>query len=275
MEFALINGLRSVPAPKLYGECPLCGKSVIAKCGPQVIWHWAHKGRRSCDPWWENEGPWHRSWKSHFPSEYHEVIAYDSQGEKHIADLKLPDGLVIELQHSSMTIDEMRRRESFYDKMIWIGDAEPFRKNITIFDPLPNPKLRFVDDLVFFPPHPEWRRNRVSIKGSYESLILTRRSKSIAGSSLIEIESGRIISEDFDSTYVGHHLFLWIKPREIWYQTTRPTFFDFGDGRVGKLMRYRSGQELWCLKLRRQSDLVDLLRSRPNHLALEAMKMEG
>lgn len=269
MEFALLNGLRSLPVPRSNGECQFCGHPVIAKCGPQLIWHWAHRRRYSCDPWWENEGPWHRSWKNHFPSEFREVVAYDSLGEKHIADLKLPDGLVIELQHSSMTIDEMRSRESFYDKMIWIVDAEPFIRNITIFDPLPNPKLPFVDDLIFYPPHPAWRRDRVSQKGSYKSLIVTRRSKNVPGSSMVEIESGRTITEDFDATYVGHHLFLWMRPRAIWYQTTRPTFLDFGDGRIAKIMRYREEKDIWCLKLKRRDEFINFLRSRISYLAAD------
>jgi competence protein CoiA len=262
MEFALVNGIRSVPSPKLTGECQVCRRPVIAKCGPQLIWHWAHKRKFSCDPWWENEGHWHRTWKNYFPTEFHEIVAHDSLGEKHIADLKLADGLVIELQHSSMSIDEMRSREVFYDKMIWIVDAEPFRKNITIFDPLPNPKLPFVNDLVFISPDPLWRRNRVTQKGSYNSLMLTRRSKYVLGSSLVEIESGRTIEEDFDSTYRGHHLFLWMRPREIWYKTDRPTFLDFGDGFIGKLMRYREGQEMWCIKLIPRIDFINRLRSR-------------
>ena len=54
-------------------------------------------------------------------------------GEKHIADLCLPDGLVIELQHSAMSLGEMRSREAFYKRMIWVVDAAPFAANLSIF----------------------------------------------------------------------------------------------------------------------------------------------
>lgn len=85
------------------GLCPYCGSEVIAKCGRIKIWHWAHKGMSSCDPWWENETEWHRTWKNHFPLEWQEQIARDPiSGETHIADVKTPHGLVIEFQHSSI-----------------------------------------------------------------------------------------------------------------------------------------------------------------------------
>lgn len=125
MEVALVNGERATPAPGLKGECPLCGKPAQAKCGPIIRWHWAHAGRRHCDPWMENEGPWHRAWKALFPFEWQEVVAYDHTGEKHIADVKRPDGTVVELQNSPMSIEEMQSREDFYgDRMMWIVNAE-------------------------------------------------------------------------------------------------------------------------------------------------------
>lgn len=97
---------------------------MIAKCGRVKVWHWAHKGRLSCDPWWENETEWHRNWKDQFPLEWQEQIAIDpATGEKHIADVRTPDGLVIEFQHSPIAPEEIRRREAFYGNMIWIVDG--------------------------------------------------------------------------------------------------------------------------------------------------------
>lgn len=122
--------------------------------------HWAHKGRRICDPWWENEGEGHRAWKHFFPRDYHEVVQYDLTGEKHIADLKLPSGLVVELQHSAMSHEEMRSREAFYENMVWIVAADPFRKNLHIFHPLLDPTEPFAADLSFVCPVPEWRNNQ-------------------------------------------------------------------------------------------------------------------
>ena len=96
--------------------------------------------------------------------------------------------------------------------------------------------------------------------------MFTRRSKQSYGDSIDWFVGGDTIEEDFDSTYVGHHLFLWIKPRDIWYKTTRSVFLDFGNGSVGKLMRYRSDQEVWCIKLASKVSLIKHLLTRSTHL---------
>lgn len=46
MELALVDGIRSFPGPGLHGSCQACGRGMIPKCGEQIVWHWAHKGRR-------------------------------------------------------------------------------------------------------------------------------------------------------------------------------------------------------------------------------------
>ena len=61
MRYALINGERHEAEHRLVGTCPGCAQAMIAKCGDQRIHHWAHKGRRVCDPWWEPETPLHRA----------------------------------------------------------------------------------------------------------------------------------------------------------------------------------------------------------------------
>ena len=47
----------------------------------------------------------------------------ENTGEKHVADVKTPSGVVVEVQHSRISEDELRSREAFYDDMIWIVDA--------------------------------------------------------------------------------------------------------------------------------------------------------
>lgn len=88
MKFALINDQKVVATTGAKGFCPSCGSALIAKCGEVNVNHWAHKGRRNCDPWWENESEWHRAWKDKFPIEWQEIIQHDNSGEKHIADVK-------------------------------------------------------------------------------------------------------------------------------------------------------------------------------------------
>ena len=124
MKFALVGGERQQPQPKTRGACVSCGNEMIAKCGKRVIWHWAHKSRTPCDPWWENETDWHRSWKNRFPENWQEVPMFDRKsGEKHIADIRTEHGLVIEFQRSGIHPDEVRARESFYKNMIWVVDG--------------------------------------------------------------------------------------------------------------------------------------------------------
>ncbi|NCN85412.1 MAG: hypothetical protein GW808_02035 [Sphingomonadales bacterium] len=124
MKFGLIDGQRVEPQPKLKALCPNCGQDLIAKCGRVKVWHWAHKGRKHCDQWWENETDWHRDWKNQFPVDWQERVHFDSAtGEKHIADVKTPHGLVIEIQHSTIDTTEVQCREEFYKNMIWIIDG--------------------------------------------------------------------------------------------------------------------------------------------------------
>ncbi|WP_208116649.1 MULTISPECIES: hypothetical protein [unclassified Rhizobium] len=107
----------------------MCGSAVVAKCGPRVVHHWAHKGRRNCDPWWENETEWHRQWKNHFPEECREISHIAEDGEIHRSDIKTPHGVYIEVQHSAMTDAERKSREEFYKNLIWVIDGQPFKKN--------------------------------------------------------------------------------------------------------------------------------------------------
>lgn len=76
-----------------------------------------------CDHWWENETQWHRDWKNCFPEEWQEVVHFAADGEKHIADVKTPSGLVIEFQRSAIKPEEQFSREKFYKNMIWIVDG--------------------------------------------------------------------------------------------------------------------------------------------------------
>ena len=130
MKFALIDGKRREPQPKLTGHCPSCGEVVTAKCGTQRVWHWAHKGRLTCDPWWEPEGEWHRAWKNQFPVSWQEIpLRSKETGELHIADIRTPGGLVIEFQHSAIDPAEQAAREAFYGNMLWVVDGTRLKRD--------------------------------------------------------------------------------------------------------------------------------------------------
>lgn len=123
MKFADIQGQRQEARPGHSGMCPSCGAAVVAKCGDHRVWHWAHRGVRMCDQWWEPETEWHRNWKNHFPVDWQEVVQVAQSGERHVADVKTASGMVIEFQHSFLKEDERMAREVFYRKMVWVVDG--------------------------------------------------------------------------------------------------------------------------------------------------------
>jgi hypothetical protein len=120
MKYALVDGQRQEPQPGLSGICPNCTWPMVAKCGDINIWHWAHRGGRICDPWWEQETKWHRAWKEEFPNEWHECRHQADNGEWHIADVKTDKGWVLEFQHSHIHPEERRARNAFYEKLVWV-----------------------------------------------------------------------------------------------------------------------------------------------------------
>jgi competence protein CoiA len=123
MKYALVNRQRQEAHPNLLGQCVFCGDPMVAKCGEIKIWHWAHRGKRVCDPWKENETEWHRAWKGHFPADWQERIHTAENGERHIADVKTIKDWVIEFQHSHLKPIERRARNDFYKKLVWVVDG--------------------------------------------------------------------------------------------------------------------------------------------------------
>lgn len=121
MQYALDrSGVRIEANRGTYGICPGCQMSLIPKCGVVKAHHWAHIGGQ-CDPWWEPESPWHRKWKTYFQPQCREVVMLN-----HRADIRRPDGVVLELQHSPISAEEIRAREVFYNHMVWIVDGTRF-----------------------------------------------------------------------------------------------------------------------------------------------------
>jgi competence protein CoiA len=124
MKYAQVNGQRQEAGPGILGSCLNCGRPMVAKCGEIKIWHWAHRGIRLCDPWWENETEWHRAWKAAFPESWQEVGHEAPGGEKHIADIKTEAGWVLEFQHSHIDPQERDARNAFYINLVWVVDGQ-------------------------------------------------------------------------------------------------------------------------------------------------------
>ncbi|GHZ98469.1 CoiA-like domain protein [Vibrio cholerae] len=149
MRYSYVNNIKVEPAKGLSGICPCCGSETIAKCGNYRVHYWAHKNKHQCDPWWENESEWHRSWKGHFPVECQEIVFVNNQtNEKHIADVYSPTKIVIEIQSYPIDDEEARVREAYYGNMIWIvngckNDFDPINFNLSVYGPhTENPFLR-------------------------------------------------------------------------------------------------------------------------------------
>lgn len=107
------------PSPSSRGRCPSCAGEVIARCGQVNAWHWAHVAGHDCDSWAEPSTDWHRAYQRMVPRERCEVRMGD-----HRADLVGMDGFVVELQHSSIAVQEIAEREAHYGKkMMWLFDA--------------------------------------------------------------------------------------------------------------------------------------------------------
>lgn len=116
-------GSRARPRPGASGTCPSCSGAVRAKCGQVNVWHWAHRAGGECDLWSEAMTDWHWGYQSIVPADRCEVVM-----GTHRADVVTPDGYVVELQHSSVSIDDIRAREAHYGpKMYWLFDAREAR----------------------------------------------------------------------------------------------------------------------------------------------------
>ena len=119
------DGTKILPAYSgQHAICPGCRGEVIARCGRINIWHWGHVSGVDCDTWAEPLSLWHLQWQSYLAQQGAEIeVTMERGGTTHRADAVLKNGTVVELQHSSISVDEIEKREKFYGNLIWIFDA--------------------------------------------------------------------------------------------------------------------------------------------------------
>lgn len=138
MLYAIKDGERQLAEPQSRAICPDCSGVMLAKCGQIVIWHWAHESLADCDGWAEGESQWHLEWKSLFPADCVEV-----RMPPHRADIAI-NGKIIELQHSSISVEAITERESFYGKgLLWLFDASGWIDNVSFRQPPGKPYHSF------------------------------------------------------------------------------------------------------------------------------------
>jgi len=233
-----VNGEPTEPFPKGRGACPTCASEMIAKCGSRVMHHWAHHRARNCDPWWENETPWHREWKNRYPVNCREVSHTTVDGEVHRADVKTPTGIVIELQHSAMGDEERRARENFYKNLVWIVDGTVFYQNFDVYHMLPDPDSDVAQDIVWSKAKRHWNGAN---RGLFFRVSEAQKEDPSATKATVRggwIHSLREIEEDVKVAYRGHHQYDWVRPRRTWLNAACPVYIDFGGEYLGKLTVY-------------------------------------
>jgi len=260
MELALVNGFKREPFAGGRGNCEMCGSAMVSKCGPRVMHHWAHFGRRNCDPWWENETQWHRAWKSQFPVECREVVHVADDGEIHRADIKTPTGIVIEVQHSAMTDAERLSREAFYQNMVWVIDGTPFKQNFDFYHCLPDPKSEVAQDLL-------WFKAKRHMHGS-NSGIFMRMSEVKEHDPDVERTTWKGGGEmhflvhgypEIRSAYCGHQQYDWVRPRSTWLDATCPVYIDFGEDWLARLQTYDETGLLCIFRVTKRKFIHDVM----------------
>jgi hypothetical protein len=239
--------------------------------------HWAHAGRRNCDPWWENETAWHREWKSLFPEECREVSHTAPDGEIHRADIKTPTGIVIEVQHSGMTDAERISRESFYGNLVWVIDGSVFRQNFDIYHMLPDPASEMAQDIVW---DKASRGMHDVIQGMFFRLSENRddypkiTKAAIMGSGLLRVHSYSEIEEEVSASFCGHRQYDWVRPRRTWLDATCPVYIDLGDDLLVKLEIYdESG--LRCIRFVPKATFVADAMTDPVAQNIAARRIRG
>ena len=215
------------------GICEICHSDTVAKCGEKIMWHWAHKSKQSCDPWWENETEWHRKWKAEFPEQYREVtFECADTGERHRADIVTDKGMVVEIQNSPISLEELRSREAFYENLVWVVNGEKFKSRFEISETLlPSPQAAEFDDVVF------------AGVGKVAGTLFWRRSENpdaaLNPRSLVLIHSSRTIEQKIEEHYCGHHPFEWKNAHIAWLEASCPVLFDFGGEFLWRVEDYR------------------------------------
>ncbi|BAU55647.1 competence protein CoiA [Mucilaginibacter gotjawali] len=227
IRYANVDGQLREPTTGLKGICPGCGNYVIAKCGSIKIHHWAHTQRIDCDPWWEPMTQWHLDWQNNFAPAWREVIFRDEQsGEFHRADIHTPQGMTIEFQHSPLSSKELESRNTFYKKLIWVVNAQPFKEQFTFASATPNPKSLFLVDFYFVVDHNGLAKSpRFYVKDEYN----WHRQKGLLRSFTLEDPELRLVVEEFDKSEKQYWLFSWKNKVSGWLKSNAPVFLDFGD----------------------------------------------
>lgn len=112
--------------------CEGCGMRLIPKKGTQQIHHFAHASNVDCDPWSQSMTAWHIAGQDVMATLGARLeVPCDKGNVTHRADAVFDrHNTVVELQHSSMSLETFIERNEFYlrrfDNLVWLFDARGF-----------------------------------------------------------------------------------------------------------------------------------------------------
>jgi hypothetical protein len=176
-------------------------------------------------PFYRGETPWHRNWKKAFPAVCREICFSDNTiGQSHRADVHTPCGTTIEFQNSPLCIEELRSREEFYPKLVWILNGKKF-KGFRILKHLPDVDDPRLDNYEFC------HTDHLSMIRKSDLLLGRGRPK------VLSFHHPEIKNIPLTSYYYS---FCWKHPHRVWYEAKCPIIVDLG------------GHFLYQLKQRKQ-----------------------
>ena len=162
---------------------------------------------------YHKESAWHRNWKKAFPLEYREKsFCCQTTGELHRADVYTPCGTAIEFQNSPISVAEMKSREAFYPKIIWILNGKKF-KGFKILKNLPHPDDPKLKDY-------EFRKS--------DHLSMVRKAdvlRAVEVPKVLNFYHPEIKGVSITSNF--YH-FCWKQPHAVWFSATAAIIVDLG-----------------------------------------------
>jgi hypothetical protein len=171
------------------------------------------------------ETPWHCNWKKAFPESFREVSQFDDTlREIHRADVHTPCGTTIEFQNSPISLKELKSREAFYPKLVWVLNGKKF-KGFRVLKSLPDVDDPKLDAFEFcHSDHLSMIRKSELLAGMTKPKVLNFYHPEIKGIALTS----------------HYYSFCWKQPHQVWFDAKSPIIVDLG------------GHFLYQLKQRKQ-----------------------
>lgn len=172
------------------------------------------------------ETEWHRNWKEAFPQAFREVSFSDvTLGELHRADVHTPCGTTLEFQNSPICLEELKSREAFYPKLIWILNGKKF-KGFRVLKNLPDIDDPRIADYDFC---------------NTDNLSMIRKTDFLQGRPrVLSFRHPELNKLPLTSYYYS---FCWKHPHKVWYQAKNPIVVDLGGHFVYQLKQRKQLSE--------------------------------